>query len=342
MLAACEAGTLVSDHAQLPNMNDATYIKLGSAVLQTEASALAALVQRLDGQFAQACREMLACKGRVVVTGVGKSGHVCRKIAATLASVGTPAFFVHAGEASHGDLGMLLPGDTVLAISNSGTTQELLAILPAIKRLGLPLIALTGRPDSKLARMADINLDVSVDDEACSLGLAPTASTTVAMAMGDALAVTLLEARGFGPEDFARAHPGGRLGRRLLLHISDIMHTDTDIPRVSPDTLLREALVEISQKRLGITGVVDSEDRVIGIFTDGDLRRSLDQQVDIHQASMDQLMTPNCVTIQADCLAAEALKLMEERKINALLVVDDEKRLVGALNMHDLLRAGVL
>ncbi len=342
MSAAYEAGTLAYNEEQPPIMNDAAYIKLGAAVLQTEANALTALVQRLDGQFAQACREMLACKGRVVVTGVGKSGHVCRKIAATLASVGTPAFFVHAGEASHGDLGMLLPGDTVLAISNSGSTQELLAILPAIKRLGLPLIALTGKRDSQLARMADISLDVSVDDEACSLGLAPTASTTVAMAMGDALAIALLEVRGFSPEDFARAHPGGRLGRRLLLHISDIMHTGSDIPRVSAETLLSAALVEISQKRLGIAAVVDSDDRVIGIFTDGDLRRSLDQQVDIHRANMGQLMTPDCITIQADCLAAEALKLMEDKKINALLVVDNEKRLAGALNMHDLLRAGVL
>jgi len=316
--------------------------RLGLAVLRTEAEAVARLTERVDEAFVEACRHMLACRGRIVVTGMGKSGHIANKIAATLASTGTPAFFMHPGEASHGDLGMITSGDVVLALSNSGETAEIVTILPLIKRLGVPLIAMTGRPTSTLAREADVNLDVSVDKEACPLGLAPTASTTAALAMGDALAVALLEARGFTEEDFARSHPGGTLGRRLLLHVSDIMHQGERIPRVPTTATLSEALVEMTAKGLGMTAVVDDHDHVRGVFTDGDLRRTLDRGVDLHATPVTEVMTPGGVTITADRLAAEALKLMEENKINALLVVDDRGRLTGALNMHDLLRAGVV
>ena len=314
----------------------------GREVIDTEARALRNLVGRIDDAFVAACREMYACRGRVVVTGMGKSGHVGRKIAATLASAGTPSFFLHPGEASHGDLGMITPEDVVLAISNSGDTSEILTILPLIKRLGVPLIGLTGNPDSRIAREANVNIDVSVEQEACPLGLAPTASTTAALAMGDALAIALLEARGFSAEDFARSHPGGRLGRRLLLHISDVMHTGEGVPAVSTSVRLSDALMEMSRARLGMTAVVDDERRVLGIFTDGDLRRTLDKRVDVHKASIDDVMTPGCVTVRAELLAAEGLNIMQKHAINALLVVDEDERLVGALNMHDLLRAGVL
>ncbi|HHQ40854.1 MAG TPA: KpsF/GutQ family sugar-phosphate isomerase, partial [Chromatiales bacterium] len=257
-------------------------------------------------------------------------------------STGTPAFFVHPGEASHGDLGMITAKDAVLAISNSGETEEILTILPLIKRLGVPLIAMTGNPASTLARAATVHIDVSVPQEACPLGLAPTASTTATLAMGDALAIALLEARGFTAEDFARTHPGGRLGRRLLLLIRDIMHTDEAVPKVREGTLLRDALVEMTRKGLGMTAIVDGEERVLGIFTDGDLRRALDREVDVHATPVEAVMTRNCKTVGADLLAAEALQIMEAHKINALLVVEDGERLIGALNMHDLLRAGVL
>jgi arabinose-5-phosphate isomerase len=273
---------------------------------------------------------------------MGKSGHVGGKIAATLASTGTPAFFVHPGEASHGDLGMITSQDVVLALSNSGETDELVNILPLIKRLGVPLVTMTGNPRSSLAQAADVNLDVSVPREACPLGLAPTASTTAALVMGDALAVALLEARGFTAEDFARSHPGGRLGRRLLLHVADIMHSDERVPAVRRDVPLREALVEMSRQGLGMTAVVDGDRRVLGIFTDGDLRRALDRGVDVRTERVDSVMIPRPVTVSADLLAAEALALMESRKINALLVTDADDRLVGALNMHDLLRARVV
>jgi arabinose-5-phosphate isomerase len=316
--------------------------QLGQAVLRTEAAAVSALVGRVDAAFVRACRFMLACQGRIVVLGMGKSGHVGSKIAATLASTGTPAFFVHPGEASHGDLGMITPKDVVLALSNSGETVELLTILPLIKRLGVPLIALTGRPGSTLARTAEVHIDVSVAEEACPLGLAPTASTTAALAMGDALAVALLETRGFTAEDFARSHPAGSLGRRLLLHLADIMHVDETIPQVAQGTVLREALMEMSRKGLGMTAVVDPEGRVAGIFTDGDLRRTLDRSVDIHATPVDLVMTPDPVTCAPEILAAAALQIMESRKINALLAVDGNGRLVGAVNMHDLLRAGVV
>ncbi len=315
---------------------------LGRAVIDTEAAAIAALAARIDQGFVRACRFMLGCEGRIVVLGMGKSGHIGGKIAATLASTGSPAFFVHPGEASHGDLGMITAKDLVLALSNSGETEELLTILPLIKRLGIPLISLTGNPASTLARAADVNLDVSVSQEACPLGLAPTASTTAALAMGDALAVALLQARGFTAEDFARSHPAGSLGRRLLLHVGDIMHQGEAIPRVPPEALLTETLVEMSKKGLGMSAVVGDDDRLCGIFTDGDLRRTLDRDLDIRKISVGRLMTPNCVTVSADILAAEALQLMDSRKINALLVVDEGGRLIGALNMHDLLRAGVV
>ena len=320
----------------------ATLIRLAREVLETEASAVTALIPRLDSTFTEACRLMLACRGRVVVTGMGKSGHVANKIAATLASTGTPAFFVHPGEASHGDLGMIIGEDLVLALSNSGETTELVTILPLIKRLGVKLIALTGKPDSTLAKTADVHLDVSVAREACPLNLAPTASTTAALAMGDALAVALLEARGFTEEDFARSHPGGSLGRRLLLRVEDIMHKGETVPRVPEGTSLSQALMEMTRKGLGMTAVVDTKGRVAGIFTDGDLRRTLDKRVDVHQARIDEVMTRDCTVVAPEALAGEALHLMESRKFNGLLVVDKDRTLVGALNMHDLLRAGIV
>ncbi|HHH39610.1 MAG TPA: KpsF/GutQ family sugar-phosphate isomerase [Sedimenticola sp.] len=328
-----------------PELKPSDYRKLrelGLAVLRTEAEAVQALVQRIDDGFVRACEYMLHCRGRIVVTGMGKSGHIGNKIAATLASTGSPAFFVHPGEASHGDLGMITGGDVVLALSNSGETAEIITILPIIKRLGVPLIAMTGNPDSTLSREADVNIDVSVAKEACPLGLAPTASTTATLAMGDALAVALLEARGFTEQDFARSHPGGSLGRRLLLHVDDIMHRGDEIPAVDEGATISQALVEMTAKGLGMTAVVDGENRIRGIFTDGDLRRTLDRGVDLHETPVTEVMTPGGVTTRPERLAAEALKLMEENKINALLVVDEENRLSGALNMHDLLRAGVV
>lgn len=323
-------------------MDDKRYITKGREVIAIEAAAIAALADRLDAGFERACEICLACRGRVVVVGMGKSGHIGSKIAATLASTGTPAFFVHPGEASHGDLGMITGDDAVLAISNSGETGEILTIVPLIKRLGVPLISMTGNGSSSLAKNADVNLDVSVDKEACPLNLAPTASTTATLAMGDALAVALLEARGFTVEDFARSHPGGSLGRRLLLHVADLMHTGDAIPRVGPDVLLSEALVEMSRKGLGMTAIVDSNDRVLGIFTDGDLRRTLDRKLDLHSTPVGEAMTRGGKTVDAGDLAAEALKLMDDHKINALLVVDNDSRVIGALNMHDLLRAGIV
>ena len=316
--------------------------RLGCAVIDTEARALNALTERIGDDFVLACEFLLGCEGRIVVLGMGKSGHIGGKIAATLASTGSPAFFVHPGEASHGDLGMITPRDVVMAFSNSGETEEILTILPLIKRLGVPLIGLTGNPPSTLGRAADVHIDVSVAEEACPLGLAPTASTTAALAMGDALAVALLEARGFTADDFARSHPGGRLGRRLLLLIRDIMHSGDELPKVTPEVRVVDALMEMSQKGLGMTAVVDGQDRLIGVFTDGDVRRALDNSVDVHQATIATVMSRGCKTVGPDDLAAEALNLMETHKISALLVVDDNNALVGALNMHDLLRAGVV
>ncbi|HTA64442.1 MAG TPA: KpsF/GutQ family sugar-phosphate isomerase [Xanthomonadaceae bacterium] len=321
----------------------ASLLATGRRVVDIETRALRALRDRLDGSFAQACELMLSCKGRVVATGMGKSGHVARKIAATLASTGTPAFYVHPGEASHGDLGMITDADVVLALSNSGETDELLTIIPALKRQGNPLIVMSGRPTSSAAQLADVHLDVSVPEEACPLGLAPTSSTTAALVMGDALAVALLEARGFTSEDFARSHPAGDLGRRLLLHIRDVMHAGADVPRVAADASLTEALVEMSHKRLGMTTIVDGEGLLLGVFTDGDLRRALDDaRIDLRSAAVTSLMTRKPRTIEADQLAVEAAHLMEAHGINALVVVDDSQRVVGALNIHDLLRARVV
>jgi arabinose-5-phosphate isomerase len=330
---------------QSPSLTNAESEKLrnlGLAVIHTEAAAVSALAARIDEDFSKACHYMLSCSGRIVVLGMGKSGHIGSKIAATLASTGSPAFFVHPGEASHGDLGMITTSDTVLALSNSGETGELLTILPLLKRLGVPLIAMTGNPDSTLAREAEVNIDVSVAKEACPLGLAPTASTTAALAMGDAMAVALLEARGFTAEDFALSHPGGSLGRRLLLHVSDIMHTEKGLPQVGIDASLSEVLRVMSDKGLGMTAVIDSDGQLMGIYTDGDLRRTLDQPIDIREVPASAVMTPNCKTVPPEMLAAEALQLMEEMKINGLLVVDSNHKLVGAFNMHDLLRAGVI
>ena len=323
-------------------VSDSDLCAAGISVIETEARALVGLVARVDAGFAAACRLMLSCRGRVVVTGMGKSGHVGRKISATLASAGTPSFFLHPGEASHGDLGMLTATDMVIALSNSGETDEILTILPIIKRLGIPLVTLTGDDHSRLASEADVNIDVSVEQEACPLGLAPTASTTATLAMGDALAIALLEARGFSAEDFARSHPGGRLGRRLLLHIADVMHTGSDVPWVATGATVSSALVEMTRSRLGMTAVVDHADRVLGVFTDGDLRRAIENDVDMKRTPIDEVMTRDCVTVAPETLAAQAVHLMQERAINSLPVVDDAMRLVGALNMHDLLREGVM
>jgi len=316
--------------------------QLGLAVIETELSAIKALKSRIDESFIKACELMLGCEGRVVVTGMGKSGHIGNKIAATLASTGTPAFFVHPGEASHGDLGMITPKDVVIALSNSGETGEILTIIPILKRLCVPMISITGKPNSTLATEADVNLQAQVEKEACPLGLAPTSSTTVALVLGDALAVALLDARGFTEEDFALSHPGGSLGRRLLLHVKDIMHTGEAIPVVNEDASLRDALLEITQKGLGMTAIVNQQHQVIGIYTDGDLRRTLDKNIDVHTAGIKEAMTANCKTIHEHILAAEVLTQMQQNKINAMLVVDDNNTLIGALNMHDLLRAGVV
>lgn len=324
-------------------MNDIKLQELALAVIETEADAIRGLKAEINTPaFTQACHLMLDCTGRVVVTGMGKSGHIAGKIAATLASTGTPAFFVHPGEASHGDLGMITPADVVLALSNSGETGEIITILPIIKRLDVPLIAMTGNPASTLSQAAAANLNVGVEKEACPLGLAPTASTTAALAMGDALAVALLETRGFTEEDFARSHPGGALGRRLLLLIDDLVHTGDRSPRVSADTLLSDALVEMTRKGLGMTAVVDADNRLLGVFTDGDLRRAIDRRLDVHTAVVRDVMTADCKAIRPGMLAAEALQIMDDMKINALPVVNDRQELVGALNMHDLLRAGVV
>ncbi len=323
-------------------MDESKLKELGRAVLEIEAQAVVRLLERVDDAFVRACRHMLECKGRIIVIGMGKSGHVGSKIAATLASTGSPAFFVHPAEASHGDLGMITASDVVLALSNSGETGEITTILPLIKRLGVPLIALTGNTDSTLARAASVHIDVGVAAEACPLGLAPTASTTATLAMGDALAVSLLQARGFTAEDFARSHPGGRLGRRLLLLIDDVMHTGERIPRAHPDDPLASSLVEMTRQGLGMAVVVDGNDSLLGVFTDGDLRRAVDRAVDLRTARVGEVMTSPCKSVRTGILAAEALHLMEEHKINALPVVDDDGRVMGAFNMHDLLRAGVV
>jgi arabinose-5-phosphate isomerase len=322
-------------------VDPAALIAAGRRALEIEERALAALIPRLDASFARACSLCLDCRGRVIVTGMGKSGHIAGKIAATLASTGTPSFFMHAAEASHGDIGMITREDVLLAISNSGETAEVLLLLPHASRLGVPLIAITGNPKSSLARAAGAHLDVSVAEEACPLNLAPTASTTATLAIGDALAVSLLEARGFTTQDFARSHPGGALGRKLLLHVSDVMRKGNDLPVVSPDARLAEGLVIMSQKGLGMCVIVEG-DRKLGVFTDGDLRRALDNRADVHQTTMREVMISPGKSVQPQELAAEAAHLMEKHRITALPVVDGAGVLVGALNVHDLLRAGVL
>ncbi|MDO9213654.1 MAG: KpsF/GutQ family sugar-phosphate isomerase [Methylococcales bacterium] len=323
-------------------LHDEKLRALGLAVIQVETQAIAALAEQINEQFVLACKLMFACKGRVVVTGMGKSGHIAGKIAATLASTGTPAFFVHSGEASHGDLGMITAQDVVLALSNSGETEEVITLLPIIKRLGVPLIAMTGNPDSSLAKFSTAHINVAVEQEACPLGLAPTSSTTAALVMGDALAVSLLEARGFTRDDFALSHPGGSLGKRLLLRVSDMMHIGEQIPSVQESAFISDALLEMTEKKLGMTAIVNAQGQVSGIFTDGDLRRMLSKNLNIHTTSIMEVMTPQCAVIKADILAAEAMQIMERKKINALIVVDDELRAVGALNMHDLIRAGIV
>ena len=317
-------------------------LKLARQVLAIEAEAIQNLSARLGSSFIDALALLLNCKGRVVVSGMGKSGHIARKIASTMASTGTPAYFVHPAEASHGDIGMITRDDVLIALSNSGESEELLTIVPLLKRQGAHLIAITGNSSSALAREADVHLDAQVEKEACPLNLAPTASTTAALALGDALAVALLDAKGFGADDFARSHPGGALGRRLLTHVRDVMRTGAEVPSVQSGAGFSEALLEMSKKRMGMTAVLDAEGRVSGVFTDGDLRRTLAQIADIKSARIDDIMTRSPRTIGPDKLAAEAVQIMEERKVNQLLVVTEEGALVGALNMHDLFRAKVI
>jgi arabinose-5-phosphate isomerase len=323
-------------------LSDAELVQLGRSALSIEADAVTALAARLGPDFAHACRACLGCRGRVVVIGMGKSGHIGNKIAATLASTGTPSFFVHPAEAVHGDLGMITRDDLVIALSNSGETSEVLALIPLLRRLGVPMVALTGSASSTLARAAAVHLDVSVPAEACPLNLAPTASTTATLAMGDALAVALLRLRGFTEEDFARSHPGGSLGRRLLLHVEDVMHAGADVPRVGPDDTVSAGLLEMSRKGLGMTSVVDADGRLLGVFTDGDLRRALDRRLDVHETPMSGVMTAPCRSIGPRELAVDAVLLMEQHRITALVVVDPAGTVVGALNVHDLLRAGVM
>ena len=318
------------------------HIGVGRRVLEIEARAVDTLKDSLDDSFSAACDLMLGARGRVIVTGMGKSGHVGSKLAATLASTGTPSFFVHPGEASHGDLGMITPDDVVLALSNSGETAEVLAILPVIKRKGTALIGMTGRPQSALAQLSDVHLTVAVSEEACPHNLAPTSSTTAALAMGDALAIALLEARGFTPEDFAMSHPGGSLGRRLLLKVDDIMHAGEQLPVVATGTSLSDALLEMTRKGLGMTAITRDDGTLAGIFTDGDLRRMLDRDIDIRKATIDEVMVAQPITIEPGHLAAEALQIMETRKINGLMVCDKDHKPLGAFNMQDLLRAGVV
>ncbi|MDF2445049.1 MAG: D-arabinose 5-phosphate isomerase [Moraxellaceae bacterium] len=323
-------------------MADFDFIRAGQRVIQIEQTALENLKPHVNADFQRACALMLAGTGRVVVTGMGKSGHIGNKIAATLASTGTPAFFVHPGEASHGDLGMITPQDVVIAISNSGETAEVLTIVPLIKRMHAKLISITNNGQSTLARAADVSLEIGKSPEACSLGLAPTSSTTATLVLGDALAVALLEARGFTPEDFALSHPGGSLGRKLLLRVEDVMNKGEQVPVVRTGTLVIDALMEITKKGLGMTTVVDADGRLVGLYTDGDLRRSLDQKIDVHHTAIEDVMNIKCTTVTPQLLAAEALAVMQDRKINGVVVVDDGKRPVGALNMHNLLRAGVM
>jgi arabinose-5-phosphate isomerase len=315
---------------------------IAASVLGIESRAVNELVSRLDDSFAAACKICLETEGRVVVTGMGKSGHISGKIAATLASTGTPSFFVHPAEASHGDLGMITSHDTLLAVSYSGETDEVVTILPLVKRMGAKLISMTGKPGSTLAKAADAHLDVHVDEEACPLNLAPTASTTATLAMGDALAVALLEIRGFTAEDFARSHPSGSLGKRLLLRVADVMRTGDAVPSVTEAVSVSEGLLEMTQKGLGMTAIVDGDERILGVFTDGDLRRALDSEINVHKTAMNSVMHAHGISIGPNDMAAEAVHIMEENKITSLLVADEDNKLVGALNIHDLFHAGVM
>jgi arabinose-5-phosphate isomerase len=326
----------------LQELTNAELLEIAGEVLAIESRAVDAMSARLNTDFADACRLCAETPGRVVVTGMGKSGHISSKIAATLASTGTPAFFMHPAEASHGDLGMITDQDTLLAISYSGETDEIITIIPLVKRKGARLVSMTGNPNSTLAKAANVHLDVSVAEEACPLNLAPTASTTATLAMGDALAVALLKIRGFTADDFARSHPSGALGKRLLLRVADVMRTDTEIPAVAPNAKLKDGLLEMTQKGLGMTAVVDEQNKVLGIFTDGDLRRSLDAGANVHKTPMHEVMFDRCKTTTPGVLAVEAVHIMEENKITSLLVVDDDDHLVGALNVHDLFRAGIM
>lgn len=318
------------------------YISSGLRTIRIEAETVAALENRVDASFAAACDLILACPGRIIVTGMGKSGHIARKIAATLASTGTPSFFVHPGEASHGDMGMITRDDTVIAISYSGTSNEILTLLPLFKRSGIKMIAMTGNPRSTLAEFADVHLNISVACEACPLDLAPTSSTTATLVMGDALAIALLEARGFTAEDFAFSHPGGALGKKLLLRVSDIMHSGTDIPRVAPEASLSQALMMMTDKGFGMTTVMDNHNNLLGIYTDGDLRRSIDKGIDIRSAKVGELMNTHPKSLPENTLAAEALQVMEQSKINVLLITNEQKAVVGVIKINDILRAGVI
>jgi arabinose-5-phosphate isomerase len=317
-------------------------LAVAAEVLDIESRAVDALRSRLNADFSAACELCMETPGRIVVTGMGKSGHIGNKIAATLASTGTPAFFMHPGEASHGDLGMITGQDVLLAVSYSGETDEVLTILPLVKRMGAKMLSMTGNPRSTLAKAADVHLDVSIEEEACPLNLAPTASTTATLAMGDALAVALLKLRGFTAEDFAMSHPSGSLGKRLLLRVEDVMRSGDEIPAVAPDVLLQDGLLEMTQKGLGMTAIADADNKILGIFTDGDLRRALDAGVDVRRTTMQEIMHTGCKTITADVLAVEAVRVMEESKITSLLVIGDDDRLAGALNVHDLFRAGIM
>lgn len=323
-------------------MSKHTFIESGLRTVAIEAQAASELQYRINEAFTVACETLLACEGRVIVTGMGKSGHIGNKVAATLASTGTPAFFVHPGEASHGDLGMITKNDVVLALSNSGNTAELVTLIPLIKRLGIPLVSMTGDADSVLAQAACANLDISVSSEACPLNLAPTTSTTVTLVMGDALAIALLESRGFTAEDFAFSHPGGALGRKLLLKVSDIMHQDQEVPKVTPESPLQNALLEMTEKGFGMTTIVDEKGILLGVFTDGDLRRVIDSKINLSSALIKDVMSPNPKTINQDILAAETLNIMQQNSITAVIVEDEKKHPVGVVHMHDILRAGVI
>ncbi len=323
-------------------MSDETYLEAGRRTIEIERDAVSNLIQRVDHNFAAACELMLNCSGRVVVSGIGKSGHIANKIAATLASTGTPAFFVHPAEASHGDMGMITRNDVVIAVSNSGNTPEITTLLPLLKRLAVPLISMCGNAKSSLARHANVNLDISITEEACPHDLAPTTSTTVSLVMGDALAIALLEKRGFTAEDFAYSHPGGSLGKRLLLRVSDLMHAGDSLPTVAPNATLGEAILEVSEKGLGMTIVADEQGELLGIFTDGDLRRALDADVDMKNSAIADIMTRGGKTIAADELAAAALTIMEDNKISVLVVTDNDGKPIGTVQMYDVLQAGLV